>query len=149
MTVAQQGAAALLSALGESLVAVVLFGSRASGDARVDSDWDLLVIAHDLPQRPFERHKALKRALPELVRGDVAIVARTPHEFEMSLPSLYLDIALDGRILYDPSGYAAEKLDTLRSLIQRKGLARRRSADGDVWVWPTAREDRWQLDWAS
>lgn len=39
--------------LGDNLVAVVLFGSRARGEAEAGSDWDRLVIAHDLPQGPF------------------------------------------------------------------------------------------------
>ena len=46
------------------LVAVVLFGSRARGDAHEESDWDILVIAHDLPDRPFRRHIFLKAQLP-------------------------------------------------------------------------------------
>ncbi|MBK8432567.1 MAG: nucleotidyltransferase domain-containing protein [Chloroflexi bacterium] len=52
---------ALQEALGDDLVALVLFGSRARGDARPDSDWDLLLIAEGLPERPFARHLALKR----------------------------------------------------------------------------------------
>jgi len=48
--------AALQTGLGERLISIVLFGSRARGDAHVDSDWDLLVIARDLPQKAFTRH---------------------------------------------------------------------------------------------
>jgi Nucleotidyltransferase domain. len=35
--------------LGESLVSIVLFGSRVKGYARKDSDYDLLIIAKNLP----------------------------------------------------------------------------------------------------
>jgi len=35
--------------LGESLVSIVLFGSRVKGYAREDSDYDLLIIAKNLP----------------------------------------------------------------------------------------------------
>ena len=38
--------------LGAQLRAIVLFGSRARGDARLDSDIDLLVVADGLPRDP-------------------------------------------------------------------------------------------------
>ena len=36
--------------IGKNLKAIVLFGSRASGTAKKDSDFDVLIIADDLPQ---------------------------------------------------------------------------------------------------
>ena len=48
--------AALQQALKERLVAVILFGSRARGDASDASDWDLLVIAEGLPSKTLERY---------------------------------------------------------------------------------------------
>jgi uncharacterized protein len=99
--------AALREALGDSLIAVVLYGSRAKGEAHVQSDWDLLLIAENLPEKPLARHFFLKRALPAAYRGAVSLVAKTPVEFESRVPPLFLDIALDGIILYDPKGYAA------------------------------------------
>jgi predicted nucleotidyltransferase len=35
--------------LGESLISIVLFGSRVKGYAKKDSDYDLLIIAKNLP----------------------------------------------------------------------------------------------------
>src|SRR4051794_206433 len=52
-SVAEQAVSALQAALGDRLVAVVLFGSRARGDAHLDSDWDLLVLAEGLPEGLF------------------------------------------------------------------------------------------------
>jgi Polymerase beta, Nucleotidyltransferase len=45
----------LREGLGDDLLAVVLFGSRARGEAREGSDWDFLVVARDLPKRTLER----------------------------------------------------------------------------------------------
>jgi predicted nucleotidyltransferase len=45
--------AALAELYGERLERVMLFGSRARGDAREDSDYDLAVFIHDLG--PFWR----------------------------------------------------------------------------------------------
>jgi uncharacterized protein len=59
----------LKGGLGDKLIAVVLFGSRARGDANEDSDWDLLLIARDLPERVLRRHLWLKGMLPVVWRG--------------------------------------------------------------------------------
>ncbi len=145
--VPKQAATALHEALGERLVAVVLFGSRARGDATADSDWDLLILAEGLPEKPFERSLFLKRSLPAGSRGAISVLAKTPQEFETSLPSLYLDIALDGRILYDPHGYAADRFATLKRLIEEAGLYRERTDAGDVWRWKTQPTGPWALEW--
>ena len=51
LPVCEQVVAALQNALGDRLIAVVLFGSRARGEVAPRSDWDFLVIAEDLPER--------------------------------------------------------------------------------------------------
>ena len=146
--VADQAVEGLRNILQQRLVAVVLFGSRARGDAIPGSDWDLLVIARDLPEKPFDRLLALKFGLPLPCRGAVSILARTPEEFERTLPSLYLDIALDARILYDPAGYASQRIGWIRQLIGESGLARQRTPAGDVWQWTDGHRAAWPLEWA-
>ena len=138
---------ALRKVLGERLVAVVLFGSRARGDARADSDWDVLVLAEGLPQNPFDRQLFFGRLMPSDIPASIAVLAKTPQEFDTYLPSLYLDIALDGQILYDPSGYAADHLAALRRLIKESGLYRERTEAGDVWEWEREPTGPWALEW--
>ena len=46
--------AALSEAYGERLERVVLYGSRARGEARLDSDYDIAVFLHDMPDRAAE-----------------------------------------------------------------------------------------------
>jgi len=139
--------AALKQALGDNLIAAVLFGSRARGDSNEFSDWDLLVIARGLPERPFQRHLYLKKMLPDFWRGQVAIVAKTPEEFEAHLPSLYLDIALDGRILFDTNEYATSHLSRLRQLIRSEGLRREQKKDDLIWRWQHFPGLDWSLEW--
>ena len=139
--------AALRDALGERLVAVVLFGSQARGDADDSSDWDLLLIATGLPTGTLKRYLALKGALPPGWRGRVALLAKTPEEFEARLPALYLDIAHDGIILHDPAGYAARKLARVRQLRQEAGLVRREWAGELIWDWVKPPTGPWKIEW--
>ena len=133
--------------LTDSLVAVVLFGSRARGDASEESDWDILVIAHDLPDRSFRRHTFLKTRLPLRWRAAISLIAKTPAEFEASLPAFYLDIALDGIVLYDPHDYMQEKLTHLQKVIRKKGLRRKKIEGSFAWQWDKFPGFGWSIEW--
>ena len=52
--------AALDDLYGEQIERVVLFGSRARGDARADSDYDVAVFLHDLTDRWREVHRIVE-----------------------------------------------------------------------------------------
>jgi uncharacterized protein len=142
-----QALSALREALGDDLLAVVLYGSRAKGEAHDQSDWDLLLIAENLPEKPLARHFFLKRALPAACRGTISLLAKFPAEFEARVPPLYLDIALDGEILYDSRGYAATRLEKLKNLIAMSGLHRLRSKDGEMWKFTIPPSNPWCLSW--
>ncbi|NLG85005.1 MAG: nucleotidyltransferase domain-containing protein [Firmicutes bacterium] len=136
---------ALRQGLGENLVAVVLFGSWARGEAGPESDWDLLVLAHGL--KPLPRHFRLKTMLPEAWRGRVSILAKTPSEFTARPAELYLDIALDDVVLYDTDGYITQRLAYLRDLIARHGLRRERIGREMPWNWRQPPGSSWVLEW--
>jgi uncharacterized protein len=135
----------LSEGLDDDLLTVVLFGSRARGEADEGSDWDVLVIACNLPGRVVERAVLLKRMLPESFRGEVSLLAKTPGEFTAGLPELYLDIAVDGVILHDTDGYMAKRLGFLRAVIRDKGL--RREKDGEDLIWRHAPGVDLSLEW--
>jgi predicted nucleotidyltransferase len=138
---------ALRHGLGEDLVSVVLFGSRSREEAGPESDWDLLVLARSLPERTMQRHFFLKRMLPEVWRGRIALLAKTPNEFEARLPALYLDIALDGIVLHDTEGYMAKRLHQLRDLLEQRGLRRERVGREMAWRWKQFPGFDWSLGW--
>lgn len=138
---------ALRQGLGDDLVAVVLFGSRARGDATEASDWDLLVIARHLLSSLFQRHLQLKVLLPVEWRAKISLLARTPEEFDANLTSLMLDIALDGVVLDDPEGYATGRLVALKRLIERKGLHRKQDGKDFIWTWERFPGFNWTLEW--
>lgn len=139
----------LQQGLGPNLVALALFGSQARGEARPESDWDLLLIARNLPDRPLQRHFYLKALLPENWRARISILAKTPAEFEARLPSLYLDIALDAVLLYDTEGYLRSRLDLLRKLIVRCGLYRKQVDGKHTWEWLNSPPADWSLTWGA
>lgn len=139
--------AALQQGLGDNLVAVVLFGSRARGDATEASDWDLLILARQLPSSPLQRHFQLTTLLPVEWRGQASILSRTPTEFESHLSSLMLDIALDGIVLYDPEGYATQRLAALQRLLASRGLHREQIGRDFVWKWEQFPGFNWSLEW--
>ncbi len=143
----QEIPAAALAGFGERLVSIVLFGSHARGEAREDSDVDLLIIAEGLPARPILRNQTIRQFLPEGLRGRVSILAKTPGEFSATLPGLYLDIALDGNILYDKDNFANQKLAALRQLTQKKGLERNKVGNDFVWSWAKFPGFNWTLAW--
>jgi predicted nucleotidyltransferase len=132
--VTQQAVAVLRQNLGDKLVAVVLFGSRARDEALEDSDWDLLVIADQLPRSPLERHRVVREPLKTLHCHEITIIAHTREEFESSISPLYLDIAFDGVILFDRDDYVALKLAHIRHLAENAGFFRYRSQAGDIWL---------------
>jgi predicted nucleotidyltransferase len=134
--------------LSGRLVAVVLFGSRARDEVSETSDWDLLIIAEDLPARTLDRNLDLKRLLPLEWQGRVSILAKTPEQFRGVVSSLYLDVALDGKILYDPRGFAAQRLGALRRRIAELGLRRERTPEGFDWRWEKPPAGPWTLSWS-
>jgi predicted nucleotidyltransferase len=143
----QPAISALQETLGDDLVAVVLFGSRARGDARPDSDWDLLVVARNLPPQMLARHRLIKLLLPIDWRSQLTALAKTPLEFESTLPALFLDIALDGLILHDTDDYMADRLGYVRRLLATRGLIREQRGRDFVWQWQEFPGYDWQLTW--
>lgn len=141
---AEQFAAHLRDILAGNLVSVVLFGSVARGEARSDSDMDVLVVCEDLPDGRFARRARVEEAerrleprLASLRAGGVdtglTIILRTRREAERTIP-LYLDMTEDARLLEDRGGFFAGVLDRLRARLAALGSERRRRGGARYWV---------------
>jgi len=134
---------ALKDHLGDDLVAVVLFGSVARGEAGPQSDIDLLVIASNLPEGRLARHRCLEKAdaaldarLRDLRRQgiltDFSPLLKTPEEAARLTP-LYFDLVEDALILYEREGFFSAVLERLRASFQRLGA--RRIQRGRIRYW--------------
>lgn len=84
---------------------IILFGSRARGDARLDSDIDLLVVADD-PQPRSLRASALYGVLSDILVPMDILVYR-PEEIEewRNVPQAFVTtVVREGRVLYENHG---------------------------------------------
>lgn len=117
----------------EQIVGVVLFGSAARGTMQESSDIDLLivlrsgvVIERDLYDRiPF--HSITGHSVSP------ALVA-LPHSTEEALRSLWLEVAIDGCIIFDTDFQLSRLLMSVRSEIV-SGTVKRQVAYGvPYWV---------------
>lgn len=137
----------LRGGMGQNLIALVLFGSRARGEHRNASDWDIFVLARSLPVSPLKRHAQLRSLCKEGPEGGVSFLAKTQSEFEEGFPSFYLDLGLDGVVLYDTDGYMEAKLRRIREIIQESGLRRERIPGGFFWDWEKDPGPEWEISW--
>jgi predicted nucleotidyltransferase len=84
---------------------VILFGSRARGDAHPESDFDLLVVV-DSDEPRYRRSAPLYRILADLPI-EVEIMVYTPQEVAewSSVPQAFVTTALrEGKVLYERKG---------------------------------------------
>ena len=136
--------------LGDNLVSLVVYGSVARGEARADSDVDLLIVARELPRSRLRRQElfmeiedALRPELEELEkRGfhvDFSPILKTVEEASRLSP-LYLDMVEDAVILHDEGGFFEGVLDRLRRRLRELGAERVRV--GKRWYWRLKRDYR-------
>jgi predicted nucleotidyltransferase len=98
MVVVEKTAAALRGLYGERLRKVILFGSRARGDAHPDSDFDILVVL-DRVDSPWEELRRMEPVTWEIAFEHDAVVSKVPvseEEFEQCSTPLLRSVAAEG-----------------------------------------------------
>jgi uncharacterized protein len=129
--------AALVSAWGSNLVSVVLFGSWARGQAQLDSDVDLLIVANTLPRSRLERFRLWYGAANEVSRElarRLAVILLTRDEARETR-AFYLDLVEEGVLLHDRDRFFTGVLERLRQRLAVLGAKRVKDRDGHpYWV---------------
>jgi len=123
---------ALERQFGQDLVTLAVFGSRAQGTSKPESDLDLLVVIRGLPHSRMKRRRLILPLAASVSAefADTAIpVLLTPQEAAVVKP-FYLGF-LDGhRLLLDRDGFFEGVLERLRRRLEELGAKRLTDKDG-------------------
>jgi predicted nucleotidyltransferase len=120
----------LVKQLGNRIVAVALFGSRARGEASERSDFDFFVVVRGFDERG--RRFKIYHCLHNVLKRDVTVIDIDEDELfreDLKIGSLLLNIVWDSVILYDPTGRLRELFERVKGAIKDK-LERYRTRDG-------------------
>lgn len=82
---------------------VILFGSRAQGEATDNSDVDLLVVSPDFGRDVLADYTLVYRCIP-LLDVDVDVIPRTPDQVAEAAPDSFLATVLEDGVTVYPTG---------------------------------------------
>lgn len=139
--------------LKDDFCSLVLFGSYGRGDWDGQSDLDLLLIAKKLPANLWEREIMVRKPLYDMIKKHFTVIAKTEEEFSSYFPSFYLDLGLDGIIIYDRNNFLTQRFKRIRQIIKEAGLKRikiptsGRKKEEFTWKWKNPPKRGWEINW--
>ncbi len=113
----------------DEFLGLMLFGSWARGEAREDSDVDIMVLFNtlsglDVRARAYE-------VLRRFVKRDITLVDMRRSELSGRLTALAINMAWDGGVIIcDRYGDLRRFKDSVIKFIENEGLVRYRTRDG-------------------
>ena len=131
----------------DDLIALAVFGSVARGKGGEESDLDVFCIIDNLPTDVYERKKLLSRVIARQVQRKFSVIAKTPSEFLNHFSSLYLDLGLDAKVIYDRDDFLKSKLGRVREILKEAGLKREQEGGNFLWTWEKSPKTGWEIDW--
>lgn len=139
--------AVLKNTFGDNFKALALFGSTAREEETEYSDIDLFAIIENIPQSHFKRSTLFNRISALNFKRRVLILTKTEREFISHFPSLYLDLGLDGHVLYDKNDFLRTRFKKIKELIKQAELSRQRINGNFVWKFKNQPKSGWELTW--
>jgi predicted nucleotidyltransferase len=115
---------------GSNCIGLLLFGSRARGDAHDTSDTDLLLVVENEVRIERSLYRRWDTTLPDGISLNITHLPVTPRE----AGSLWLECALDAKILFDPSRRISKALSALKEYITSGHVVRRITHGQGFWV---------------
>lgn len=139
-----------------NIVSIAIFGSSARNEAYTGTNIDLLVVAEDIPKDirlMVQEIVKIKRALDLGVPLDILLVSKEECEYNFrSHNPLYLDIAIDGKIIYD-TNFLEQLVEETREYLKINAIRR---GEGS-WSFPVkdrvvtnlseVSNEEWALSW--
>ena len=106
----------ILEVFNENVISVVLYGSYARREARVESDLDVIIILKRIPEDRFQLHKLLDKVEEKFQqycqdvfkKGYNPVLSPVIYSTEnaVKLRPLYLDLVYYAKILYDKDNFS-------------------------------------------
>ena len=127
----------LLKEFGGRVVGVVFFGSRARGDFREDSDYDILVVLDDYRRGDDERAYTCLRPFRFSVGKDTTVLVVSYRRLVENIGfSTILNALYEGKILYDRDGKIMKIREKLLRKLRELGMTRVKTDWGYSWTTP-------------
>jgi predicted nucleotidyltransferase len=110
----------ILHEFGPHVASVILFGSRVKGGARLESDYDMLLVVDPLDVDPNDREEMVASAVADILLNSgtrISPIVLTKEEAEAEAKSgspLFSSVLSDYKILYDPNKYGVQLLDLIK-----------------------------------
>ncbi len=129
----------LLEKLGERVIAILVFGSVASGKARFDeeyqSDIDVLAVIENLQADYFDRtmYKTEVQGMTGIGVESVWYTSEEMTKIAERKPPFILDALMHGIIIYDTEQFMEKTITKLKEELKRKGVKETKTA----WKWST------------
>jgi hypothetical protein len=115
---------------GKHFTGLLLFGSQARGDQHDTSDTDLLLVVSEELRIERSMYRAWDQFLPEGISLHIGHFPQSPSD----AGSLWLECALDARILFDPTGAIKNTISSVRDFITSGAMVRRVTHGQAYWV---------------
>lgn len=135
----------LVNCFKNDIVSIVLFGSVGRGDARPDSDIDMILVIKNPPEGRYGRGRLLEPALNMAEKKGLTASfnchIKSPDEAK-KITIMYFDLPTDAKILFDRHDFFHGIIEQVKEKIHANGAVRKKWGNFYYWdVMPSGKAD--------